>query len=63
MNSAAPISDNNVLLERLATGRPLDAETYRRIRERQEAITAELRKNHGKMNIAIDLVREVRDES
>ena len=56
MSSASPISDNKVLLERLARGRPLDAETYRRVRERQEAITAGLRKNHGQMDIALDLL-------
>ena len=63
MESAATISDNKVLLERLLTGRPLDAVTYRRVRERQEAITAALRQNHGQMDIAVDLVREVRNES
>jgi hypothetical protein len=53
--------DTKALLERLA-GKPLDPVTYQRIRERQEAITAELRKQHGEMDIAVSLLREVREE-
>lgn len=54
-------TDANALLERLS-GKPLDPETYQRIRARQEAITAELRKQHGEMDIAVALIREVREE-
>jgi hypothetical protein len=65
----APLTDNrdmkstdaSALLERLS-GKPLDPETYQRIRARQEAITAELRKQHGEMDIAVALIREVREE-
>jgi hypothetical protein len=61
MKPAETNTEAKALLERLV-GKPLDAATYRRIRDRQEAITAELRKQHGEMNIAVDLIRDVRDE-
>jgi hypothetical protein len=57
-----PATDRKALLEHLTTGKPLDPDVYRRIRERAEIITEELRKQHGEMNIAVDLIREVRDE-
>lgn len=55
--------DKDALLAHLFSGVPLDPEVYRRIRERQEAITEKLRKENGEMNIAVDLIRDVRDES
>ena len=61
MKTTEKTTDTNALLQRLS-GKPLDPETYQRIRKRQEAITAELRKQHGEMDIAVALVREVRDE-
>jgi hypothetical protein len=62
MNTTADsVTERQALLDRL-TGKPLDPETYRRIRERAERITEELRQQHGEMKIAVDLVREIRDE-
>lgn len=61
MRTTEKTTDTNALLERLS-GKPLDPETYQRIRERQERITAELRKQHGEMDIAVTLIREVREE-
>jgi len=55
-------SDEQVLLEHLTTGKAIAPEVYRRIRERAEAITNELRQVHGEMTIAVDLIRETRDE-
>jgi hypothetical protein len=64
-NSSMSITENTIdaraLLERVS-GKPLDPETYRRIRARQEKITADLQRQHGEMNIAVPLIREVRDE-
>jgi hypothetical protein len=54
-------ADNQAIIDKLMTGKPLDPETYRRIRERAESITAEVRRKHGVLNIAVDLVREARD--
>jgi hypothetical protein len=61
MKTPETTTDTKALLERLS-GKPLDPETYQRIRARQEAITAELRKQHGEMDIAVGLLREVREE-
>jgi hypothetical protein len=63
MKTTKKSPDQDALLERLSTGKPLDPEVYRRIRERQETITEELRERNGEMNIAVDLIREVRDEA
>ena len=55
-------ADTRAVLDRLTSGKPLDPETYRRIRERAERATAELRRRFGEMTAAVDLVREARDE-
>jgi hypothetical protein len=61
MKSTETTADTKALLQRLS-GKPLDPDTYQRIRARQEAITAELRKQHGEMDIAVALIREIREE-
>ena len=63
MDTIEKISDKDALLEYLTTGKPLDAEVRRRILERGERISEELRQTYGEMNIAVDLIRETRDES
>jgi len=35
----------------------------RRIRERAERITEQLRQEHGELDIAVQLIRETRDEA
>ncbi len=55
-------ADEKAVLAHLTDGTPIDPETYRRVRERAQKITERLRQQHGEMNIAVDLVREVRDE-
>ena len=54
--------DEAAVNEHLLTGKPLDPEVYRRIRGRAEKITAALRQRHGDMNVAVDLIQEIRDE-
>jgi hypothetical protein len=54
-------ADTEALLERIA-GKPLDPEVYRRIQERGNKVTEEIRKRMGTIEIAIDLIRETRDE-
>jgi len=56
------LADTQAVLEHLTTGKPLDPETYRRIRERGERITEEIRRTQGELNVAVDLIRETRDE-
>jgi hypothetical protein len=63
MNATEKITDKGALLEHLTTGKPLDAEVRRRILERGERISEELRQTYGEMNIAADLIREIRDGS
>jgi hypothetical protein len=55
-------ADEAAVTERLLTGKPLDPEVYRRVRARAEQITARLRQRHGDMNLAVDFIRDVRDE-
>jgi adenosyl cobinamide kinase/adenosyl cobinamide phosphate guanylyltransferase len=60
---AQVLADLNAVMERIATGKPLDAESSRRIRQRAERITEEIRKKHGELDIAVELIREIRDEA
>ncbi len=39
-----------------------DPEVMRRARERMDRMREELRKERGEMNVAVELIREVRDE-
>ena len=55
-------SDERAVFEHAFRGKPLDPEVRRRVRERAERITEELRRTHGEMSIAVDLIRETRDE-
>ena len=55
-------ADRQAVMDRLITGKPLNPEVARRIRARAQKITDELRRQHGEMNIAVDLIREIRDE-
>ena len=55
-------ADEAAVAEHLLTGKPLDPEVYRRIRARAEQVTAHLRQRHGDMNLAIDLIRDIRAE-
>jgi hypothetical protein len=55
-------ADERAVFEHAFDGKPLDPEVRRRVRERAERITEELRRRHGEMSIAVDLIRETRDE-
>jgi hypothetical protein len=54
--------DLQTVLDHLSSGKPLDPEVERRVRERSRQIRQKLRDRHGIMNVAVDLIREVRDE-
>jgi len=54
-------ADIEALLERIAD-KPLDPEVYRRILERGNKVTEEIRQKTGTIEIAVDLIRETRDE-
>ena len=55
-------ADQTAVTEHLLTGKPLDPDVYRRISARAEQITAQLRQQYGDMNLAVDLIRDIRDE-
>jgi hypothetical protein len=57
------LADLDAVMERIATGKPLEPETSRRIRQRAERITEEIRQRHGQTDIAVQLIRETRDEA
>jgi hypothetical protein len=57
------LADLDAVMARLRTGTPLDPETSRRIRERAERITKAIREKHGELDIAVQLIRETRDEA
>jgi hypothetical protein len=54
-------ADTEAVIAKLMTGKQLDPETYQRIRTRSEKITEEVRKIHGVLNIAVDLIRDCRE--
>ena len=56
-------ADMQAVMEALHSGRRMDEETYRRIRERAEKVRDELKKQHGEMEIAVDLIRQTRDDA
>ena len=53
-------SDTQAVIERAMTGKRLDPEVYRRIRERGDRLTEEISRSHGVVNIAVDLIRRHR---
>ena len=55
-------ADEAAVTEHLLTGKPLDPEVYRRVRARAEQVTARLRQQYGDLNLAVDLIRDIRDE-
>ncbi len=55
--------DHDAVMAHFLSGRPLDPAVAERVRARAQRITEELRRRHGEMNIAVDLIRESRDEA
>ena len=56
-------AETEAILNRMATGKSLDPDVYRRIREEGVKITESIRRKHGILNISVDLVRESRNET
>ena len=61
-SEAEVLADLEAVLKHVAAGTRVDPELARRVRERSELATEELRQKHGEINIAVDLIREIRDE-
>ena len=51
-------ADLKAVLDSVIHKTPLDPEIARRVQERSERMTEELRRTHGEMNVAVDLIRE-----
>ncbi len=56
-------ADMQAVMEALHSGRRMDEETYRRIRARADKVRDELKRQHGEMDIAVDLIRQTRDDT
>lgn len=48
-------------MERIIHGSPLPPDVYQRIQERGDELTEEIRQKYGTIEIAVDLIREIRD--
>jgi hypothetical protein len=55
-------ADLKAVMDHVMGLKPLDPEIACRVRERWERATEELRRKYGELNVAVDLVREGRDE-
>ncbi len=56
------LADLEAVLIHVACGTPIDPELANRVRVRSEQMTEELRHQYGELNVAVDLIREIRDE-
>lgn len=56
------VGDLEAVLSHLMAGTPVESALFRRVRERSERMTDELRRKWGELDVAVDLIREVRDE-
>ena len=64
VNTVDPVelADSQAVIERLLHGGALDPEVRRRVQQRAAQITERLRRNYGTLDIAVELVRQVREE-
>ena len=56
------LDDMHAVAEAAAAGRALDPELVKRARERSENVQDELRRRYGVREIAVDLIRQGREE-
>ena len=54
-------ADAEAVIHHALTGKPLDPEVARRVRARSGRATERLRRKVGTVDIAVDLIREIRD--
>lgn len=55
-------ADLDAIAAAITAGRKPDPEVAKRVRERADQAREDLFRKHGVMNIAVDLIREIRDE-
>jgi hypothetical protein len=56
-------ADEQAVWDQVITGKPLDPEVAARVRERGERVTEAIRRKFGTVDIAVPLLREIRDEA
>lgn len=56
------MADMQAVAEAVASGKPLDPEIARRVRERGARITEEIRNKYGLLDVAVPAIRELRGE-
>ncbi len=56
------LADLEAVLNHVAAGTPVEPALARRVRERSERLTEELRQRYGELDVAVDLIREIREE-
>jgi hypothetical protein len=56
------MADLQAVADAVAAGRPVDPEVARRVRERSEKVQEELLRQYGVREIAVDLIRQGREE-
>ena len=59
--ASSEAADAEAIIEHAMTGKPLDPAIAWRVRQRSELATETLRRKVGTLNIAVELIREVRD--
>jgi hypothetical protein len=62
MATATEQADHEEIVRAAAERRPVDPEVSKRVRERAEKIREEILRTHGVLNVAVDLIREAREE-
>lgn len=59
--SSELLADTQAVIEQLTSGKPLPLEVARRIRQRGDRITEEIRQKHGVLDIGVSAIRDLRD--
>jgi hypothetical protein len=59
--SAEVMADCEAVVDHVVSGKPLDPEVVRRVRERAAKVTEEIRRSHGVLDVGVAAIRELRD--
>ena len=62
MTDAETSADLDAVIRHVTDGTAIDPELSRRVRERSEKLSEQIRRRYGQLEVAVDLVREGRDE-
>lgn len=62
MSTATEQSDHEEVIRAAIERRPIDPEASKRVRARAELIREQLRQKFGTLDVAVELIREFRDQ-